>query len=328
MLSIPKFELFGKGDRSVEGQIQPALIFRKWSDLSDAEKSVAFQEVENTGWVEDYSSEILETIVYLNHEFLRRCPGQHLHAIKPSQDTSRGYSNNSARMQAALLDFEHIFKKEKTDSLVFRMFSKYASCYINRAYYRMASESNTDDERQELIEKAFAKFDWLSNCFNHIFEQFAVNQMLTRSGFVPRQDKKITDEIYTPVLRALSDSKWNGVSTDLEKMFEDYQAEDYPEVITKAHGAVQRFLQIMVGEEGKNGKGEVGLLFKKAKDEGAVPVDRFTEPLINVIQGFIVSERATNSTAKPTLKETTASDALLMMNVVMIFLQHCLQKQK
>lgn len=34
----------------------------------------------------------------------------------------------------------------------------------------------------------------------------------------------------------------------------------------------------------------------------------------------------TKSTAKPVLENATPSDTLLVMNVVMIFLQHCLQK--
>jgi len=87
----------------------------------------------------------------------------------------------------------------------------------------------------------------------------------TRNGFVPRQDNKITEEIYTPTLRVLADPKWKSVSIDLAKMFEDYRNENYPESITKAHSAVHRFLQILVGEEGKSGRGEVGKLFQKAK---------------------------------------------------------------
>ena len=66
----------------------------------------------------------------------------------------------------------------------------------------------------------------------------------------------------------------------------------------------------------------------KAKKEGIIPVDRFSEPIINVFHGFIISERATKSTAKPTLKDTGPSDALLVMNSVMVFLQHCLQNTK
>lgn len=229
-------------------------------------------------------------------------------------------------MKAALLDFEHIFMQEKSDALVYHMLSKFLSCYIDGFNYNRAKEAKTEKERKENIASAFRKFDNLANCFNHIFEQFSVNQLVTRNGFVPRQDEKIMEKIYTPTLAALSDPKWKAVSNDLAAMFEDYRAENYPEVITKAHMAIQRFLQIIVGEEGKNSKGEVGRLFQDAKDKGLVPVNRFTEPLINVVNSFIVSERATNSTAKPAMKDTTASDALLVMNLVMIFLQHSLQK--
>jgi len=163
---------------------------------------------------------------------------------------------------------------------------------------------------------------------NHVFEQFAVNQLVTRNGFVPRQDEKITGAIYVPTLQALADPKWASVSRDLAKMFDDYRDENYPEVITKAHSAVQRFMQILVGEEGKSGKGELAKLFAKAKAEGIIAANRFTDPIISAMLAFVPSERATNSTAKPAMKEATPGDALLMMNVVMILLQYCLQNAK
>jgi hypothetical protein len=329
MLKVPKFLLYGQDDSNIEESIQSTIALRRWSELSDAEKQVAFQQLENSGWLDEYSSEILQTIEYLNNAFLRQCPGRHLHNIKPQNDyRSGGYSNEHDRKKAALLDFQHIFLQEKSDAMVFRMLSKFADCYIDGYNYRRATESSDEEERKKLIDQAFEKFDRLGNCLNHIFEQFAVNQIMTRNGFVPRQDEKIVDDVYTPTLRVLADPKWKAVSVDLAKMFEDYREENYPEAITKAHSSVQRFLQIIAGEEGKSGKGEVGKLFQEAKNKSLIPVNRFTEPLINVIQGFIVSERATNSTAKPTLKDATASDALLMMNVVMVFLQYCLQNTK
>lgn len=328
-MKLPRFLLYGQDDAIVESELQPSLALRKWGDLSDAEKHVAFQEFENNGWFDSYSTEILQTIQYLNHAFLRQCPGKHLHAIKPEHNQyQRGYGNESERIKAARMDFEHIFVQQKSDAMVFRMLSKFAECYIDGYDYRRASESKNEEERKKLIEEAFDKFDPLANCLNHIFEQFGVNQILTRNGFVPRQDEQITKQIYTPTLAALSDPKWKAVNEDLARMFTDYREENFPEVITKAHSVVQRFLQILVGEEGKNSKGEISKLFKKAKDDGVIPTGRFTEPIMNVIQGFIPSERATNSTAKPALKEATSSDAMLMMNVVMILLQHCLQKTK
>lgn len=123
--------------------------------------------------------------------------------------------------------------------MVFRMLSKFAESHIDH------------------FDEAFNKFNQLANCLNHIFEQFAVNQLVTRNGFVPRQDDKITEEVYIPTLSILADPKWKSVSTDLALMFEDYREENYAEAITKAHRAVQRFLQVLVGEEGKSGKGEV-----------------------------------------------------------------------
>ncbi|MCX6719286.1 MAG: hypothetical protein NTZ38_02845 [Candidatus Taylorbacteria bacterium] len=329
MIKLPKYLLFGQDDPKTEAEIQPTLILRQWSDISTADKQIAFQELENNGWLEYYSGEILTTIEYLNHHFLRQCPGKHLHGIKPENDRAgMRYNNDSERMKAALTDFEHIFLQEKSDALVFRMLSKFAECYIDGYSYRQAAEAKSEEDQKKYTAEAFRRFDALTNCLNHIFEQFSINQLVTRSGFVPRQDTKISEDIFVPVLRVLADPKWRTVNSDLAKMFEDYRDENYPEVITKAHVAIQRFLQIIAGEEGKNGKGEVGKLFQEAKNKGLIPINHFTEPLVNVIQGFIVSERATNSTAKPTLKATTASDALLMMNVIMVFLQYCLQNTK
>jgi len=326
-MKIPKFLLYGEDDPKVESNIQPQLALRNWVNLSDEEKQIAFQQLKNSGWVESYSREILQTIEYLNNAFLRQCPGRHLHAVQPQRDSYHGgYGNESERMKAAITDFQHIFLREKSDAMVFRMLSKFAEGHIDYSDYRRANEAQDGVERKKLVDEAFNKFDRLANCLNHIFEQFAVNQLVTRNGFVPRQDDKITKEVYTPTLSILADPKWKSVSTDLALMFEDYREENYAEAITKAHRAIQRFLQVLVGEEGKSGKGEVGKLLQKAKEDKVIPVNRFTEPLVNVIQGFITSERATNSTAKPATKDATASDALLMMNVVMVFLQYCLQK--
>ncbi|MBI2462766.1 MAG: hypothetical protein HYV65_00830 [Candidatus Spechtbacteria bacterium] len=326
-MKIPKFLLYGENDPKVESNIQPQLALRNWVNLTDEEKQIAFQQLKNSGWVESYSREILQTIEYLNNAFLRQCPGRHLHAVQPQRDHYYGgYGNESERMKAAITDFQHIFLREKSDAMVFRMLSKFAEDHIDHSDYRRANEAQDDVERKKLVDEAFNRFDRLANCLNHIFEQFAVNQLVTRNGFVPRQDYRITEEVYIPTLSILADPKWKSVSTDLALMFEDYREENYAEAITKAHRAVQRFLQVLVGEEGKSGKGEVGKLLQKAKEGGIIPVNRFTEPLVSVIQGFITSERATNSTAKPTTKDATASDALLMMNVVMVFLQYCLQK--
>lgn len=323
MSDIPHYRLYGDGDPSIENSIQPQLELREWDGMTVAEKRIALKEVTNRGWLEE-GGWLLETIEYLNQRFLRDCPGKALHSIKPDMYAP---TNASARRKAAKADFEGIFV-DGSAPLVYRMLTRFAQSAIAAHELAAAKKSATPDERKRHVDAAFQRFDRFANALNHIFSQFAVNQQLTRCGLVPRQDEQITTKLYEPTLRALSDPKWSSVSEDLRGMFSDYRQQNYPEVITKAHAAVQRFLQIAVGEEGKSGKGELAKLFADAKRQGLIPVNRFIEPVVAAILGFIPAERATNSTAKPAVKLTTPADALLMMNVVMVLLQYCLQNER
>lgn len=327
MVEIQKFLLYGENDPQIEEAIQPRLGLRNWSDLGAEEKKIALQYLLNKGLPQNAFRIIPQTIEILNHDFLRQCPGKRLHKIGPERKM-RGSDNRFKRMEAAFEDFKDIFVNEKSDAMVLRMLSQFAENCIDSLNYEWAVNEKNKKKREELVEKAFEQFDKLTNCLNHIFEQFSVNVQLTRNGLIPKQDEKITAEIYEPTLKILADPKWKTVSDELALMFEDYRERNHPEVITKAHSVVQRFLQILVGEEGKSGKGEFGKLFRAAKKEGLIPADRFAEPIIAVFQGFIASERATKSSAKPALKDASPSDALLMMNVVMVFLQYCLQHTK
>jgi len=324
MVDIPKFALYGDGDPQIEESIQPRLDIREWGDLGIDEKKIALQQIQNMRWLRDDSANVLSAITYMNDAFLRQCPGKRLHAITPDFDFQGRRNNENEIRRAAYLDFCDIFVGEKSESMVLRMLSHFAKSYINEDYLRSAEISEDIETKSKNIEQAYSKFDFLGNCLNHVFDQFSINIQLTRNGLIPKQDEKITKDIYEPTLKMLADPKWKTVSDNLAQMFSDYTEGDYPEVITKAHSSVQRFLQVLVGEEGKSGKGEVGKLFGKAKEAGILPIDRFTEPVINVLQGFIVSERANNSTAKPAIKDATSEEALLIMNVVMVFLQHCL----
>ena len=214
------------------------------------------------------------------------------------------------------------------DALVFTMLSILAKFQIDSSRLKIATTAEDEESRHKWTEAAYEKFDQFASHMNHIFEQFSVNMKLTREGFIPVQDDKITAAIYEPTLRVLADPKWETVGAILNDVFSEFTNGNYPEVITKAHSTVQKFLQILVGGEGNNGKGEVGKLFGEAKEKGLIPVDRYSEKIVSVLQGFIVSERATNSTAKPAENEATRSDALLVMNVVMVLLQHCLTNPK
>ena len=328
MAEIPKFALYGENDPQIEGEIQPRLDLRDWSELEEEEKRTALQELMNRNLVRADSDNILAAIFELNRVFLRKCPGKNLHKTTPTYFQGGSLKNGDELNEAAYHDFQRIFLHEKSEAMVFRMLTEYAKSCIDSDSYRLAENAENEGTKENHISNAFKKFDRFAISLNHIFEQFSVNVQFTRNGLVPKQDEKITEYIYEPTLKILADPKWKTVSDDLAQMFEDYREGNHPEVITKAHNAVHRFLQILVGEEGKSGKGEFGTLFKAAKKEGLIPIDYFSEPIIKAFQGFFPSERANKSTAKPAKKDATPSDALLMMNVVMVFLQHCLQHNK
>jgi hypothetical protein len=266
--------------------------------------------------------EIFSAIDHLNYRCLRLCPGRNLHNTPKQEDRYGGPDHG--RRQAATRDFYRIFLEE-AEPLVLRMLSKFAQQLIQYPYLEQAERENDSDVRANRIKDAFDKFDRFANCINHIFEHLAVNQLITRNGFVPRQDEAIEEKLYKPTIKSLSDPKWRSVNEILFLMFEDFREGRFSETITKAHSAVHCFLQVLVGEAGSNAKGELGKLMKDGKSSGLIPTSRFTEPFLANIQSFISSERANNSTAKPSQSTASSSDALLMMNLTLLFLQHCLQ---
>ena len=188
---------------------------------------------------------------------------------------------------------------------------------------QQAEKTKSKSERENHVKDAFEQFDLFAAALNYVLRQFAVDQQVTRNGFIPVQDKTIAEQVYIPVLASLPDPKFASVNKDLAGMFDDYRDRNYHEVITKAHSAVQRFLQIPAGEEGKNARGELKDLFKAGKEKGVISTSRFGESLIKTLETYFPSERATNSTAKPALRDATPRDAKLMMDLVLVFMQHC-----
>ena len=215
MLELPRFQLYGKDDPQVESKIQPRLALRGWNDLSEKEKRIALQELQNNDFINIFSDPVWQAIRNLNHEYLRQCPGKNLH--------SHGKANSSTQRSAANQDFCLIFTNEKIEAIVFRMISELCACHIDRSYYSRAQAETDEATKRELINLAYAKFDKLAACLNHILEQFCVNVVVTRNGIVPKQDSEVINRIYTPTLTILADPKWKSVSDDISQMFINFQ---------------------------------------------------------------------------------------------------------
>ena len=314
-MKIPEFKIYDENNPEISEKIQKTLPLMNWNNLSYEEKKNALQQLKNHGYLEH--EDLVGTIISLNHRYLRELHGKKLH-----YESSSPVPNYQA---AAVTDFCQIFLYKQSD-IVLVMLSIFAKKLINNHYMAIAKESKNNNERGKCVNLAYKEFDKFKDCLNHIFEQLSINQELTRGGFVPRQERKILDQVYIPTIEILSDPKWKPVNDDLQDMFQDYREGKYQETITKAHSVLQRFLKILLNVDSNNSKGELGKLFQQAKKENIIPENIFVRGIFSTIQSFVSSERATKSTAKPALQEPTSADALLMMNVTMVCLQYCLKR--
>lgn len=162
---------------------------------------------------------------------------------------------------------------------------------------------------------------------NEVFNDFGINLNLTRLGFIPRQDKKITEEIYKPVLHFLSHPKWTEVSILLSESFDEYRKHNeqgYSNSITKTVCSIQAFLQILV--HGRTGKGDISKLIFEAQKKQLIPNDFFTKTIFNNLESIFARYRQEKGTDHPPQEDAIEKDTRLILNLAMIFFQHCIQK--
>ena len=191
----------------------------------------------------------------------------------------------------------------------------------------LRSENETQEEYEKRKEQwKFEELDGFKGSLNDVFEQFGINIYLTRCGFMLYQDKKITEEIYNPVLNFLSDEKWKEVSRELKDAFRDYQAKTekgYSSSITHSISALEAFLQLSL--YGTVGKGTLGSLIKEATKKELIPNDPFSKKIFDNIESILAQTRKEKGDAHPKKEYANEKTARLILNIVMIFLQHCIQ---
>ncbi len=57
-----------------------------------------------------------------------------------------------------------------------------------------------------------------------------------------------------------------------------------------------------------------------------IPDDKFTEQIFKNIESILMFEKQATADAHPKKEYATEKNSRLVMNLVMIFLQHCIQK--
>jgi hypothetical protein len=303
------FKTWSENNQNAKEILRPNLGVRSWSELSQKDKEIIWRHFVNKGWFA-VDEETYNSIYSFNEDNKARAFCNHLlNHGGPHYIEIRGIKQYMEKCcwEAALLDFKHIFYTEHQD-VVYELFS----------YYVLALQRDTLDKE---------KVTHFKNLFNDISNQFGLDILMTKESFIPRQDKKIIKEIYEPVLDCLSDQKWKKVNEILSDAFSDYiknTPQEYSGCVTKTISAVEAYLQILV--DGEIGKTKLSSLISEGQKNNLIPNDVFTQTIFKNIETIFARERKSTGDAHPKDEYATEKDARTILNLAMIFIQHCIQK--
>lgn len=331
------FKLWSELNQKARKELKPDFGLRSWGELSEEEKYTIWKYLERhffdknirekrgfMGEVEEryyqffgdrYDIEKKQERVYIT--ILRICE------VYKAQNYAPTYLEHK-NLNSACYDFYAIFS-QKSENVVLELLSTFAWIILNERKDKEITRK--DEESDEAYSKRletwrFADFHAFASRLNEVFDDFSLNVNLTPLGFTPKQDSKIEEEIYKPVLKKLSNSKWKEVSRDLSDAFDDYRNKDYSGSITHTISAVQAFLQVLI--HNKTGKGAISDLLKTAKKKGYVPADDFGGIYFEQVESHLARTRQDKGDPHPKKEYATEKNARLVLNLAMVFFEHCL----
>lgn len=320
------FKLWSEIDPGAEKELKPDFGFREWDSLNHEEKYKIWKNLEEYFFDKEIkvkygmAGDVDERFYafygdYAEQEYKKKRIFHSIYGLNFRYKV-KSYAKNYLEkpdLNSACLDFYNIFMKEGRN-VVFELLSIYAKLIL------------IENQNLENEEKKWEEFEKFAKDLNSLFFDFGINFELTRSGFIPRQDEKIMAEIYSPVLKVLSDTRWKEVNEILSDAFVQYRVntrDGYSNSITNTIAAVQALLQILVN--GKTGIGDIPKLIQQARVRDLIPNDTFSEKIFKDIESFLSQERQRTGIAHPKNDYATEKNARFILNIAMIFFQHCLQ---
>ena len=321
---MENFNLWSKNNPEALKILKPDLGFRSWNFLNSSEKELIFTYFKNKEWFEKNVT-VYYAVANLNERYKLKSYGENL--LKHGK-LHQGLYAPGCCFEAAFKDLSNITTNCE-ESVVYEMYSFFAYHSIEQDSYKRAENETDLNRKQDLIRYAYRYFDQFAIDFNDIFEQFGLNVLLTRGGLVPRQDDRITKDIYVPVLTYLADTKWSEVNRNLCDAFSKFHEKSpqgYSSCVTLTVTSLQAFLQILVYN--KTGKGEINKLVPEAIENGLIPNDIFTSKILKDIESVLMTERQNSGDPHPKREYANERTSLLVMNLAMIFIQHCITSTK
>jgi len=333
--------LWSESNKEIERFLKPDLGLRGWDDLSKNDKEKIWHYLE---WY-FFNAEIKEQCSPYGHvkryyEFYGNDREQNIKReiieasilVLNEKYKAKSFAENYLKypdLNMACYDFYNIFMNQ-TEAVVMELLSIYVKLLYEFTkkefdFFKLENESE-EDYLQRKIKMEYYYVDKFAERLNDIFLQFGIKYCLTRDGFIPRQEEKIIKEIYEPVLSYLSHPKWKEVSKILSDAFDEYRkntSQGYSNCVTNTVSAIEAFLQILVN--GKTRKGEISKLIPEAQKKGLIPNDFITQKIFESLESIFARLRSEMGTAHPKIKYADEKNARILLNLAMIFIQHCIQ---
>lgn len=335
------FKLWSQSNPKAKKELKPDFGFRNWNSLNKGEKHKTwkflesyffdrqkrtryvrgggreayyeFNEKENSDEKERKQQRIYISIMVLNRKY-------------KAKSYARYFLENGT-LNSACSDFYEIYM-EQDEHVVMELLSLYSKVLISERADRIINRK--DDEIEQEYQKRLQNWKWedfdeFCADLNEVFTDFGIDLYLTRLGFTPRQEEKIVREIYEPVLSYLSHPRWKEVNGLFSDSFNEYRKntpQGYSNSVTVTVSAIQAFLQIVVN--GETGKGEISKLIPEAQKKDLIPNDFFTQKIFTNIESIFARQRQETGIAHPKKEYASEENARIILNLAMIFCQHCI----
>jgi hypothetical protein len=300
------FKKWSQTNQDAKKILTPNLNIRSLSDCTSNEKEIIIKIFSNNGFLNDSIGQnyIYKTIMKFGHDYkLKNFCSNILDHGEPHYF---GETLMDCCKKCARNDFINIFLNQPKE-----VSYELLSYYVNEM----------DNPINFGYRNTFRSF------FNDISNQFYLDIIMVEDQFIPRQEEKIIDDIYKPVLACISDLKWKEVNVLLADSFSEYRKnspQGYSNSVTNTISAIQAFLQIL--NDKKKGSGNIAPLIVEAQKSGLIDNDSFTKNIFDNIESIFAIERQETSIAHPKKEYATEKNARTMLNLAMVFFQHCIQK--
>jgi hypothetical protein len=336
------FKLWSQTNKEVLKDLRPDFGFRSWDVLSSQDKYKIWKYLEehffNKDIKQDYNHPDKDASGYYyefqgeyrEREVKRKRIGQSIvalnHYYKAKTFAEKFLEHPS--WNNACSDFYSIFTKQP-GNVVLELLSLYCRVAIverDDEYFSKGQVESDEDYEKRKEKWKWVPFEEFAKDLNEVFAHFGLNIYLTRLGFIPRQEQKILEEVFEPVIISLAHSQWKDVNQLLSDAFKEYRQNTptgFSNCVTNTVSAVQAFLQIIVN--GKIGSGDISKLVPQAQAKGLIPGDPFTESIFKNIESILMRERQETGISHPKKEYANEKNARMVLNLAMVFFQHCTQ---